>query len=143
MYRKSIQAIAIVAAAVPIVALATAGTASAIPGNSTAKCDYVGGRERIKVTIHGAPGAYQIQFINGADVDVTVDPTGTTSFVFDKQTPGVHQVQVFEVALGSGGGAAGCDGSATVLPANPTLDAVDGALAAAGSSAISTDPALR
>lgn len=143
MYRKSVQAIAIAAVAVvPMVGLA-AGTASAIPGDSTAKCDYVGGRERIKVTIHGAPGAYQIQFINGANKDVVVDSDGTTSFVFDKQSPGVHQIQVFEAALGSGGGAAGCDGSATVAPADPLLDAVDAALAGVGSSALSTDLALR
>lgn len=145
MYRKSVQAIAISAVAVvPMVGLA-ASTASAIPGDSTAKCDYVAGRERIKVTIHGAPGAYVIQGLNSLDggTDVNVDQSGTGSWVFAKQSPGVHNLQTFESALGSGGGAAGCDGSVTVLPADPVLDAVDAALAGVGSSALSTDPALR
>lgn len=146
MQRIAIQAIAVTAIVVPVVALgAAAGTATAIPGDSTAKCDYVGGRERIKVTIHGAPGAYVIQGLNsmGTGTDVVVDADGTSSFVFDKQSPWVHQLQTFESKLGSGGGAAGCDGSVTVTPADPVLDAVDGALAGAGSSALSTDPTLR
>lgn len=126
------------------------GVAGADPyfGDSTATCTYVGGREKVKVTVDGNPGRYVMVSIapNGdrdtlGDVEVGADGTG--SAVLPVPGTGSWGFEAYEDDLGSAGGAEGCIGSAEIAAADPTLDMIDDFLASVGSSALSTDPAER
>ena len=129
-----------------------AGVASAdhtdYAGDSDATCLWVGGREKVKVTVSGRAGGYYLQGTDAAGNhfhlgDLTVGPDGTGTARFAVTPAGTYGVEAFENFLGSGGRAPGCATSVAVSPANPALDALDGALAGAGSSALVTDPAAR
>ncbi|MEV6279382.1 hypothetical protein [Nocardia sp. NPDC051832] len=146
------RAVATAMTVTPVLVLSGVGVASAwhdpYPGDSTATCQSVGGRERIKVTVNGKPGGYYIQGTNAAGVhfhlgNITVGANGSGSAVFTGHSAGTYGVEAFENALGSGGRAPGCVGSVTVAAASPLLDAVDSVLAGAGSSALVTDPTRR
>ncbi|WP_157084252.1 hypothetical protein [Millisia brevis] len=126
------------------------GVAGAAPyyGDSDATCTYVGGREKVKVTVTGESGLYRVVSIapGGAreilgTVDVAADGTGTA--VLAVPEAGNWGFEAFEDSLGSAGGAEGCRGSADIAAADPTLDTIDSLLSAVGSSALSTDPAER
>ncbi|WP_194820043.1 hypothetical protein [Nocardia sp. XZ_19_385] len=152
MSSTRIRAIATAMTVTPILVLSGVGVAHAYhdpyPGDSKATCQSVGGRERIKVTVNGRPGGYYIMGTNPAGAhfhlgNITVGASGSGSAVFTGHSAGSYGVEAFENALGSGGRAPGCIGSVTVSAANPLLDAVDSALAGAGSSALVTDPTRR
>lgn len=126
------------------------GIATADPyfGDSTATCAYVGGREKVKVTVTGEPGRYNLVSI-APDGDrenfgsVEVDADGTGSAVLPVPAAGTWGFEAYEWALGSAGGAEGCTATVEIAAADPLLDTIDSLLAAVGSSALSTDPAER
>lgn len=127
-----------------------AAVAAADPyfGDSDATCAYVGGREKVKVTVTGNPGTYNLVKISpdgarsGAG-SVEVDGSGTGTAVVPIAPAGSWGFEAYEWNLGSGGGAEGCIATVQVAPADPFLDMVDGVLSSVGSSALVTDPALR
>lgn len=143
---------AALAATTGLVLVLSPGVAGADPGDyfgdSDATCTWVGGREKVKVTITGEPGLYHLVSIapdGKRDYlgKVDVDADGTASGVLDVPGTGEWGFEAYEDALGSAGGAEGCIGSAEIAAADPMLDMLDSALAAVGSSALSTDPAER
>lgn len=127
--------------------IAAAPTASAQPtGDSTATCTWVGGREKIKVTVEGNPGLYTLVTVTNppeilGQVEVDRDGTGTTVLPF--APAGGYGVTAVENALGSRGLAEGCRQPIQVAGANVQLDLLDNLLSAVGSSALVTDPTGR
>ena len=136
MNRNAIRAIAVGTIAAPVVAVAAAGAASAFP-----TADVVGGRERAKVTITNDRPTLQNCSINigGRLANLAVQPSGgRASIVVGGLAPGANPVSI---TCPSGGLI--YTAPVNVAPGNPGLDAVDGVLKGAGSSALATDPALR
>lgn len=130
MNKNAIRVAAASLVTVPILAMIGAGTANATDAT------VVGGREKVKVTVHNTTGA-DMSFpvtIPGHPVSgVDVPANGTSSVVIYDVAPGAHTVTVV--------GLAGVY-PVTVDAANPLLDVVDGVLKGAGSSGMATDRAL-
>lgn len=137
----------IVAAIAGASVIGTASTASAQPtGDSTATCTWVGGREKIKVTVDGDPGLYTLVTVTNppvvlGQVEVGADGTGTEVLPF--APAGGYGVTAIENALGARGIAEGCREPIQVGASNVQLDLLDNLLSAVGSSELVTDPTGR
>ncbi|MBF6435208.1 hypothetical protein [Nocardia cyriacigeorgica] len=103
--------------------------------------DAVGGREKVKITVHadGAGAEDCALYLRDGGIQhprFDVPANTSRSQVYPVHETGQVWIQVY------------CDRrvdgmNVEILPANPLLDAVDAALAGAGSSALVTDPAMR
>ncbi|MBF6090143.1 hypothetical protein IU438_26535 [Nocardia cyriacigeorgica] len=125
------------------VAIAAAPTliTSAPAGATATGFDAVGGREKVKITVHADGGGDTGCALYLRDGGIQhprfdVPANSSRSYVYPVKETGQVWIQVY------------CDRrvdgkNVEIQPANPLLDAVDTALAGVGSSALMTDPALR
>lgn len=126
----------IVAAAVPVVLIALPGTAGA------AAPAVEGGRARVQVTANLTGGEFQCRTqLDGGSFSSGFGGAGQpASVLFENVAVGNHSVKTLCFRPGP-------DNiyttPVTVTAPNPVLDAIDGVLAGAGSSALTTDPTLR
>lgn len=140
--------IGLVAAAITTASMIGSSTvASAVPtGDSTATCTWVGGREKVKVTIKGNPGQYTVVTLTDPPEVlglVTVGADGTGTAVLPMAPVGGYGITAIENSLGPKGLAEGCRAPIQVAAADVQLDLLDRLLSAAGSSDMVTDPTAR
>lgn len=138
----------LVALIVGAATVATGASAAAQPGAdpTEATCQWVAGRQKVELTITGAPGEYGVGAFTPPSAfllaEVEVGPSGSATIVRSLNLPGDHHFWVY-VARPDTPPVPACSIDLYIAPSDPLLDAVDGALAGVGSSALSTDPTAR
>lgn len=132
--KKNIVRVALAAAAVPALLFAGVGTANATP-----TFDVVPGREKLKVVLKQEV-ACTVSIDNNYVGDQFQDSDRSKVYLVG---PGTHNIRLACRPLSGGPLTPRGTETVDVLPADPVLDAIDAALGAAGSSQLSTDPALR